>query len=74
MLDDDECNAKVIWNVRLAAAAAGFETSTALADATGIARPTLFRRMTGVTAFKVAELIVIARACGIPSGELVRFE
>jgi len=51
---------KVARSVAAAIEAAG-ESTKSVADATGIARVTLIRRLTGTTPFTVAELALIAR-------------
>lgn len=56
---DPHFPAQVASSVAAAIQAAG-ESTKSVADATGIARVTLIRRLTGTTPFTVAELALIA--------------
>lgn len=61
---------QVARNVAAAVSAAG-ETTKNVAEATGIARMTLTRRLTGATPFTVAELALIARHLDLTPDEFM---
>ena len=70
---DDEKRAAQIRRVKEAAEAAGLSSSD-LARVMGVSPSVVLRRLSGQLPFKVSELILIAHACGVTSGSLVRVD